>query len=463
MITLYESTETDFTTLGLATLNPAECYIEEHAGGMYELTLREPMNDERHKLLVTGRLISAPSPTRESPEISMPGSQSQTVTRQVWKVTSAVTTRLYIRNKPNGTKISYLTAGQEVYKLGEDTSTGSTWLKLATIKGGIEGYSLVSEGGVAYLQNTGRTVTITTGEDTSAGVVTLELSSQQLFRIYSVERSSDERMVTVHARHISYDLMGVVVKSSNLTVNENIHYIINTRFYDPSDGHYIASHTLTQFTITSYPNPRLKITLGGKNLMEVLLGDDGIVDQINGRIIRDNFNFYILSDEERDMGFEIRYSKNLLRANLTEDISKIATIVCPLGKFNDSPTWGSNQTSSNVGKYGRVARVIQYDIPDSITTEAAAKAWLSSEGAKEFTVNHIDEPTYKLDASFLHLELAPKYKDLANLYTMHMYDSIKVTDEEAGISKNIRMVGYIFDVLTQTYKEVTLGEVEEVQ
>ena len=461
MITLFESNETDFTTLGLATLNPTSCYIEERAGGMYELTLTEPMTDERHHLLTAGRIIQAPSPTRESPEISNPGSSSQTVTRQIWKVTSAVTSRLYVRTAPNGTKISYLVAGQEVLKLGEDTSTGSTWLKLATMDGGTEGYSLVSEGGVAYLTNTGRTKTITTGEDTPSGTINLELSTLQLFRIYSVERSSDERMVTVRARHITYDLMGIVAKNSSLAVDSWINTIFNTYLLNDQSQNFIMSHTLPQFTVKSYPNNRIKITLGGKNLMEILLGDDGIVDLINGRIVRDNFNFYILSDETRDMGFEIRYGKNLLKANLTEDISKTATVVCPLGKFNDAPFWGHNQTSSNVSKYGKIAKVIQYTIPSSITTEAAAKAYLDGEGAKEFTVNHIDEPTYKLDTNFVHLEIAPKYKDLANLYTMHMYDSIKVVDTEAGISKTIRMNGYTFDVLTQTYTEVTLGELDE--
>lgn len=462
MITLFESNETDFTTLGLATLNPTSCYIEERAGGMYELTLQEPMTDERHHLLTAGRIIQAPSPTRESPEISNPGSSSQTVTRQIWRVTSAVTSRLYVRTAPNGTKISYLVAGQEVLKLGEDTSTGSTWYKIATMDGGIEGYCLLSEGGVAYLANTGRTKTITTGEDTPSGTINLQLSTLQLFRIYSVERSSDERMVTVHARHITYDLMGVIVRASTLSINnpmaiQNIIGIMQNASY--------VTPTSPQFTVKDYSGLSITIELGGRNFIDVLLGDNGIVDKIHGRIVRDNFNFSILSDETRDMGFEIRYGKNLLKANLKEDISKVVTIVIPLGKtYNGTALWGSIQTSSNVSKYGGMAKVIVYPIQATADTEAAenaAKLLLNQAGAAEFTTNHIDEPKYTLDAEFMHLELAPRYRDLANLYTMHMYDSIKVVDVDAGISKTIRMNGYTFDVLTQTYTEITLGELDE--
>jgi phage minor structural protein len=190
--------------------------------------------------------------------------------------------------------------------------------------------------------------------------------------------------------------------------------------------------------------------------MQLLLDDGGVLDQIHGRIIRDNFNVYILPAASRSLGFEIRYGKNLLAANLKTDISDVVTRVLGVGKDeNDNAVWGTFQDSSHRTEYGTVARVIKY-------TDKTTRAAVNAEAAKEFTVNHIDEPKVTLDAEFVALELAPRYAELANQYAMHIYDSVRVYDPDAGIDMTVAMSKYEFDVLAQKYTRVTLGMVDKI-
>jgi len=65
MITIYPAKWEDFSTLGLGTLEPSECEIEERAGGLYELRLRQPITaDNRAFLLKNDRIIRAEAPAR---------------------------------------------------------------------------------------------------------------------------------------------------------------------------------------------------------------------------------------------------------------------------------------------------------------------------------------------------------------------------------------------------------------
>ena len=462
MIVLYESNSSDYTSLGLAVLNPVECTVSEIAGGSYELNLVHPItSDGKHSLLKCGRIIKAPCPVRESPiiEYESGGSSAQTVTRHVYKVVN-ISSRLYVRNSPNGTKISYLNVNDEVQKLGEDTSTGSTWYKIATMKGGVTGYCISGEGGVPYFQDTGRTVTVTIGNDTPSSITSVTLSKTQLFRIYSVEISSENRMVTVNARHITYDLVGVHSKTS-YSVDEYIYQLMarftNTSYFTHDCG----------IACTDYSKKKVKVALSNKNALEALLSDtDGAVTQSGVRLVRDNFNLYTLPKDDRQLGFEVRYGKNLLSASYTKDISDVVTAVLPLGKTaTDGALWGTIQNSSHISEYGNITRVIRYDVKAASTSTAdvnAAKASLNAHARAEFTDNHIDEPVVTLDAEFVALDLAPKYLALANEYSMHLYDSIRVYDPDAGIDMTVAMTEYTFDVLAQKYTSVTLGTPNEI-
>ena len=60
MINIYPPNAEDFSTLGLAALQPAECTIEEKAGGMLELNMKHPVDgDMKWTYLQNGCIIKA--------------------------------------------------------------------------------------------------------------------------------------------------------------------------------------------------------------------------------------------------------------------------------------------------------------------------------------------------------------------------------------------------------------------
>ena len=90
MIKIYSGWADDFTGLGMGVLDPSECKIEEEAGGMYELELIQPM-DEEHRDWLIGKhgIIKAPAPVRESPkyELAATKARSTEINREIWVVT----------------------------------------------------------------------------------------------------------------------------------------------------------------------------------------------------------------------------------------------------------------------------------------------------------------------------------------------------------------------------------------
>lgn len=461
MISVFASNETDFSTLGICVLKPISCRIEEIAGGMLEATIVHPItDDEKWRELKLGRILRCPAPTRESPEIVIPGSTPTSKTCRVYKcVTSG---RLYIRDSVNGRKIDSLAPNEECLKLAEDTTTvvGATWYKVAKTNGGAVGWVLPFTASVTYLQDTGRTSTFTTGgEDKPPKSIKVSLAKNQLFRINRIEIQSDKRTVKAYARHITYDLIGVKWRHGSaaysITTNELMSRLRNTTYVTQDAGINLINYCPD----AEY---RTESALIKRNAMDILLNEStGALTQADGRLLRDNFNLYFIPNEDRDLGFSIRYGKNLLSANYKRDIENVVTRVLPLGKtYTDGALWGTMQESPKVAEYGNHTLVIEYDVKaasESSADVAAARARLNTLAVQEFTKKHRDEPRIELDADIVQLELMPQYLRFANEYAMHLYDTVMIVDKQCGINVRVQMTSYEYDALAGRYTSVEFG------
>lgn len=85
MILVFERGQDDFRTMGLGEIRPVSCVVHEEQGGAYELELECPMDDQyQYDLLVSGRMVRVPVPTRTTPHIFMQATQGY----EVWKTTA---------------------------------------------------------------------------------------------------------------------------------------------------------------------------------------------------------------------------------------------------------------------------------------------------------------------------------------------------------------------------------------
>ena len=448
MITIYSADAADFSTLGLGALDPVECTVRESAGGAYELDLVQPMRGGRDRLIDTGRIVKAPVPVRETPEVVLDVPSGSVVTRNIWEV-NVSSGHLHLRQEPNGRILGKYPKGTRVTVVGESPSSPG-WYGVILCDGGAKGYMYAQ-----YLRHVGeQTETIENGAP--GRVIRPKQTREQLFRIVSVTRDSASRTVRALARHISCDLAGAVVAGT---------YAPEDRPADEVCAQLLslADHE-TGFQLFCGVTARVSGDYSGRSLLDCLLDpESGVVAQTGAQLLRDNFDLYLLPDAERLRGVEIRRGKNLLQAALVLDERPVVTRIRPVGRAAD----GSDLTidggwvdSAHINDYPVIyAKTIDYPVRvSSSCTATQAKALLREKAEAEFAAGR-DLPSVGLRADFVRMELAPEFAHLASQYSLHLYDCVPVRDPEAGIGATLRMTGYRFDVLRERYLETTLGSV----
>jgi len=455
MLTIHAPTAEDFASQGLGALLPSEALVEEEAGGMYELKLVQPITGDGRDLLIdVSRIIRTPAPIRETPLVQI-GNAGTTVTRYIYEVD--VNSRLMLRAKPSTSSkvLGKYKDKTKVVKIGES----GDWYQVIVKSGGATGWMHKS-----YLDFVG-TETETIVGDAPGAVIEPRQTREQLFRVYQVKRSNTKKTVEVLAQHITYDLKGVIIGST---------YAPKGVAADTVCAQLIAlGDHAHDFNIICTCTDLITADYTGRSVLECLLDpDDGVVAQCGARLVRDNYDIFILPDEDRELGVELRYAKNLLEAEIETDAGDVITRIRPVGKKkNGDPLYitdnGGYVDSPNAGDYPVVyAKEIEYEVQvgvDGIATETAARTKLAELAAAEFSEKGADAPAVKLDADFVRLELTEEYKALANQNALHLYDTAKVVDGDAGIYATLRMTGYEFDALLERYTRTDLGELVDLE
>lgn len=464
----------DFSTNGTCLLQPTECMVEETANGLYELSMELPIEEDgRFTLVTNGAILKVVCPVRESPlyEADATGTdvETTTVTRHIYRVNTS-SGRLHLRQKPSGKVLSKWKKGTEVTLL---SSAESPWYKVSIVSGGATGY--MHSNYLVHARDV--TETITKSRPVTQKAVKVEVAREQLFRVYSVETDTENAMVTVKAMHIFYDLRGSFVN----------------RTYEPENGNAQNVLGICWQALKYYPSDfsihyeRLSGTASGayswKNGVEMLLDpDEGIVPQTSSCIFRDNFDVYIIPDETRDMGVTVRRGKNLLGVTVTVDDSEVVTAIQPCGKDKDgnnkwlrqsevvtSPNHYGDYPFSRAQKvdypvkYDKDYKPSEHETPDeeTYTTEPAFWNALERKALEDFEAG-CDLPSYSMDVDFVLLENTEDYSDYARLQAVHLFDTVTVIDELIGLQSKVRVTAYKWNVLTEQYDNITLGDLEDL-
>lgn len=466
MINIYPADTEDFSTLGLAVLQPTECTVEEKAGGLMELEMKHPVDDDlKWTYLQNGCIIKAPCAVREAPIVrildNVPSGATQTVTRAIYKVRTNTGARLRLRAKPSTSAkiIRAYKVGTEVVQL----SKSGDWSRVVIKNGGATGW-MYSQ----YLKfDRNETETVKGDNDQPSTVIESKQTRDQLFRIYSVGRDAETGMVEVKASHIFYDLSGVICTRDYQPENVAADTVLSTILASASAEHGFTFHCKVTKAISG--------DYTGASIVKALLDPDiGIVPQTGARIIRDNYDVYILPDEVMDRGMEIRHRKNLLGAVLTVDVSGVVTRIRPVGKDKDGNRLLITENngwveSANKGLYptSRDAE-IEYDVSVSTAKDAqfknnaAARAELKRLAQQDFA-DGMDAAAVSLDVQLAALENSAEYADYAPLLTVFLYDSVRVVASYVGINAKLRVNGYVYDCLLKRYQDVYVGDISELE
>ena len=448
--------------MGEGALCPSECVIEEQALGQYSLTMTHPMDaGGKWRMIAPGCILKAPRPVRETPlavedgEGAIP-SEPETVYTYIYLQTNTGA-NLHLRQGPStSTRIlSKYRPGTEVVVL----SQSGGWGQVIVRSSGAAGYMSMEY--LVWVRDEAETIA---GDAPSPQRVVYPAQSRmQLFRITSVERDAAAREVRVTAQHIFYDLLGNIVGSEYAPENVAASAVVEQLFARALNAHAFDVHCPAQTSVSGDYTRR--------GLVECLLDpDDGVAPQAEARLIRDNFDIWLLPDLPRETGVTIRHAKDLLGAAMTTDAGSVVTRIIPVGEDADGKPLLLTGTvyvdSPRISDYPLIyARAIDYDVKigqDGIANAAQARAKLKELAEADFA-NGLDLPSVSLDVDFAVLGETEEYRRYADLQAVHLYDTVRVVAKEAGIDAAVRVTGYKWDALGRRYESVTLGELTEVK
>ena len=443
MIKVYDGFTDDFSGQGLGYIMPISAEIEEEPGGLYEIELEIPIDESRDDWVIEQqRIISALSPTRTSPELNF--GVSGIIERQIYKAnTKAQMYNLKNRKK----KLKKYKKNTEFVRLDVD----GEWYKVSAVKGGATGW--IKTSALDYV----RAASDTVESDKPSKVVETVLAREQYFRICNIKRNTADLVATVRAEHITYDLRGVICAAEyapeNIPADEVVAQLI--AYADQQDIPFNIHCQCTDLVTADY---------SGRNLIDCLLnGDDGVATQCGARVVRDNYDIYILDPVERYTGVDIRYGDNLVKAVYETDSGSTVTRIRPVGKTKKGdPLYitenGGYVDSPNAANYAvQRTKQVNYDVQvgkNGIKDTEAARNKLVELALKDFE-DGADAIESKIDTEFVRRELTLEYADLASENALHMYDIAKVKADNAGVIASVRMGAYRFDALPGRERYIT--------
>lgn len=260
---------------------------------------------------------------------------------------------------------------------------------------------------------------------------------KQPFRIYYVKPSMKE--ILVNARHIFYDLLdNQCAPISHSGTATAALAALQAAFAYPMPFSFDTDISLTG-----------TLTTGRMNPVQVLLSDDdeatSFVKGYGGELLRDGFRVSVKAALGQDRGVSIRYGKNLVGLEVTEDESEVKTRIICYGK-NGSATLESPHLGDYI--YPKI-----YTLEDENKTLSEVQA----EGQKLLDEG-CDIPSINIKADFVALEKTVEYREYAVLEEVFLGDMVTVINTKMGFRKQAKVISYEWDCLLERYNDVELGD-----
>lgn len=452
--------DNDYSTAGLAgALTPTQCTFEEGGNEESTISMTHPLDEYgRFGYLQRGNILSVPVPVRTTPEIQN-GSCVTTVWSYKVKALNLLTSKnqrtLYKKAKGSGRK-KILSAGEVVTVVEKPTGDDVRW-------------KVKSKYGTGYMDPNGlELMTEHTIPDNSSAIE--EVASPwtvmaQYFRIYEVVKNIDS--VEVSARHISYDLL------YNQTRYESTGTVTLQTALDGILNNCYAPHDFRAYTNVNNEQPGLSYV--GKNPIEAILDpEEGICSKFNVKLVRDNYDLYLLNDPGLNRGVVVSYGKNMTGIKFTSNEDEVATRIIPTGEkkngdilyLDDDPT-KRYIDSPNINNYSTIrvytlqcenCKIGDKDPKGGKITEAIAKARMR-EQAQKLLDNGCDQPTVSMEVEFVNLGDSIEYAQFKNLENCFLWDYILVRNPRLAVDVTAQIVKIKWDCLKQRMESVEIGTI----
>lgn len=269
----------------------------------------------------------------------------------------------------------------------------------------------------------------------------------QWFKIYQITKPMNG-LVTVYARHISYDLAGVVVEPFTAVTCA-----------DALQG--LKSHSANQngFTFWTDMDKTADFAVTEPTaLVSCLGGNEGsILDIYGGEYEFDNYVVKLHGARGSDRGVTIRYGKNLIDLTAEENCENVYTAVYPFYKDGEGALTTLTEKFVRVSDSAGLAKVMPLDLSSDFT-EAPSQDELREAAKSYITKNKIGEPKVSLEVDFAQLRDTGEYEHYQLLETVGLCDTVGVYYPALGVSAKAKCVSCEYDFVNEVYSSMTLGE-----
>lgn len=275
------------------------------------------------------------------------------------------------------------------------------------------------------------------------------VADPQPFRIYRMNPVSNG-VITVYARHIAYDTMGIPV--APFTAASAAEALVSMKNNAATACHFSFS---TDKSTAASMNATIP-----KSMWKTLGGSSGsILDVYGGEYEFDRYNIHLHTRRGVDRGVSIRYGKNLTTLEQDRNCANVYTGIYPYWTNSDGNLVQLPERIINAEGTYNFTRIATVDLSADFQ-EAPSEDELRSRSEKYMMDNDIGIPDISWTVQFVQLEQTVEYKDKAVLERVLLGDTITVIFPKMHVNARARVVGIEYDSILERYDNVTLGKVK---
>ena len=274
------------------------------------------------------------------------------------------------------------------------------------------------------------------------------VTDPQPFRVYRITKPMNGK-VTIYARHIAYDMMGIPV--APFSAEGVVAALAAMKSHAVEDCPFtFSTDMISDKAITVKAPKSMWLRLGGT--------DGSILNTFGGEYEFDRWNVRLHNRRGLNRGVSIRYGKNLTDLKQEENCAGCYTGVYPYwtnaeGDYLELP----ERKIYAKGNFG-YSRILTVDF-SSEWTEKPTIEQLRKKTESYIADNDIGVPQVSLNLEFVRLEQTEEYRGTAILEQVFIGDTVAVEFTDMGISATARANAVRYLPMLERYKSITLGSI----
>lgn len=277
-----------------------------------------------------------------------------------------------------------------------------------------------------------------------------DTKTRQPFRIYKISKPISG-IVTINARHISYDLSTITVNPFQAgSCTEALQGLKNNALTSCPFEFWTDKSVTAKFS-TSVP-ASIRSLLGGQ--------EGSILDTYGtGEYEWDGYTVKLHLHRGTDAGVTVRYGKNLTDIEAEASSESAYDGVVPYWASQDEVVTLSTDPiiwKDGSGKTKAVPLDLSSNWQDKPTEDqlrSAAKSYVAARNTNALSQN--------IKIEFVQLWQTEEYKDVAPLQRVKLCDTVTVQHQGLGISATAKVISVKYNVLLERYDEMELGDAKQ--